>query len=100
MTWCLAFAFPAAGVGIDVPPATTFKEACIPGCSRHKKVYVPTGAVTLVQKWGSLPGVENCSPLFTTPVPSKVQGFPEVPHVGSLGPAAAGLTSIWLSDQN
>jgi len=96
----LAFAFPAAGVGIDVPPATTFKEACIPGCSRHKKVYVPTGAVTFVQKWGSLPGVENCSPLFTTPVPSKVQGFPEVPHVGSLGPAAAGLTSIWLSDQN
>src|SRR5512132_4210603 len=55
------------------------------------------GAVTCVKKWGSLPGTENCSPLLTTPDPSNVHGLPDVPHVGSLGAATAGLTSIWLS---
>src|SRR5262249_19502244 len=83
----------SSGVGIVVRSETTARCTCIPGCSKHTKLYRPTGAVTSTKKCGWLVGLENCNPLFTTEVPSNAHGFSDAPQLGSEGAPTAGFRS-------
>ena len=47
------------GVGIDFDALATCSRISMPGCTRHRNEYVPTGASIFTKKDGSADGSEN-----------------------------------------